>query len=147
MSIFSFENDKADKWSNRGELQQWSREHSTARRALFTPFKVARGPGRKTKLMKVRVTEGIDEHGVHFKIEDDWTKPENSHRLLSASWVGRTTFGVDAEEGVDLGGDCRRQRSRACTSSAAHETCTTAIVQGKSKFVWADACDTDESTR
>ena len=147
LSIFSFENDKADKWSNRGELQQWSREHSTARRALFTPFKVARGPGRKTKLMKVRVTEGIDEHGVHFKIEDDWTKPENSHRLLSASWVGRTTFGVDAEEDVDLGGDYRRQRSRACTSSAAHETCTTAIVQGKSKFVWADACDTDESTR
>jgi len=142
MVISSFQSGQSDRWEHKGEEDKWSRRHTTARRALFTPYKVAKGPGRKTKLLTMRITEGVYENGQKFKLIDDWTKPSESHRLLEADWIGRTIFKVDLKEDVSLGGDYRRQRRRAFTSSAApsiHHTVNT------SKVSWADIQDSDES--
>ena len=105
---FGFANGRSDSWGNRGEGQRWCRIHRTPRRALFTPYKVARGPGRKTKLRVTRITEGINQLGQKFSIKDDWTNPERSHRRMAMSWIGKTTFEVDPEEDITLGGDYRR---------------------------------------
>ena len=115
--VFDFEKCKNDDWIERGENEKWCRWHRNPRRALFTPFKVARGPGRRTKLEATRVTEGINELGQRFRIEDDWRDPIQSHRILDTPWVGKTHFRVDPVEDQELGGDCRRQRDRAQLSS------------------------------
>ena len=103
---------------------------------------MAKGPGRKTKLLTIRTTEGIYENGQKFKVIDDWTKPADSHRFLEADWIGRTTFEVDENEDVSFGGDYRRQRRRAHQSSAAPSIHTTV---NTSKVSWADLQDSDES--
>ena len=59
--VFNFEKCKNDDWAERGENEKWCRWHRNPRRALFTPFKVAGGPGGRTKLEPTRITEGIDE--------------------------------------------------------------------------------------
>ena len=92
------------------------------RRAMFTPYKIPRGPGRRTKLKKIRVTEGVTEGGQEFRFEDDWAKPENSNKILSMNWIGSISFEVEAEEDISLGGDCRRQRIRV--DSIAVASCT-----------------------
>ena len=68
------------------------RLHATPRQSMFTPFKIPRGPGRNTKLSQTRITEGVDERGVQFKIIDDWTVPSHAHRLLESAWIGTTGF-------------------------------------------------------
>ena len=115
--VFSFEKGKNDDWIERGEGEKWCRWHRNPRRALFIPFKVARGPGRRTKLEATRVTEGINELGQRFRIEDDWRDPIQSHRILDTPWVGKTHFRVDPVEDQELGGDCLRQRDRAQSNS------------------------------
>ena len=58
-----------DYWSERGERGRWVRVHATPRTTDFLPWKVARGPGRKTRLMPVRLTQGVDDNGCSFKIK------------------------------------------------------------------------------
>ena len=82
-----------DSWSSARGGGRWLREHRTTRRALFTPYKVAGGPDRETRMMRYRVTTGACScNGERFKITDDWMKPSNTHRLLKSSWVGTTEF-------------------------------------------------------
>jgi hypothetical protein len=47
-----------DSWSREGKDGRWTRIHRSGRRSLFTPFKVAGGPGVKTSLKKIRITRG-----------------------------------------------------------------------------------------
>ena len=82
-----------DSWSSTGKGGAWIRAHRTPRRALFTPFKVAGGPDRDIRMKRYRITTGTYINGGEkFKITDDWLKPNNSHRLLKASWTGITDF-------------------------------------------------------
>ena len=49
----------------------WMKTHRTPRRALFTPHRVAGGPGKDIKLEKSRVTVGtFVGSGEKFRIED-----------------------------------------------------------------------------
>ena len=144
-NVSSFSEKRSDRWNERGENQQCVRSHSTSRRAFFTPFKIPRGPGRKTKLMNIRITEGTSLDGKKFVIKDDWTKPSNSHRLLTTNWVGRTTFTVDPDEDIDLGGDYRRQRLRAQPSLETPHRSTTSSTPKPSTVSWADLLDSDDS--
>ena len=82
------------------------------------------------------------ENGQKFKVIDDWTKPADSHRMMEADWIGRTTFKVDVNEDVNLGGDYRRQRRRVHHDSAApsiHNNVNTP------KVSWADIQDSEDS--
>jgi hypothetical protein len=82
-----------DSWSSTGDGGRWRREHRSRRRALFTPYKVAGGPDRETRMKRCRVTEGVySDTGEGFRIVDDWMKPNNTHRLLRCSWTGTTEY-------------------------------------------------------
>ena len=61
-----------DAWLSRGANQQWVRQHGAPRRPLFTPCRVARGPRHADKLAGLRMPEGVDMNGTHFKTEDDY---------------------------------------------------------------------------
>jgi hypothetical protein len=87
-----------DSWSKDGKDGRWTRVHRSARKALFTPFKVAGGPGTKTPLKKLRVTRGqFLDSGRTFKIIDDWSVRANAHRLLEGTWLGTTDFRETSE--------------------------------------------------
>ena len=77
---------------SRGANQRWVRQHGAPRRSLFTPCRVARGPRHADELAGVRVTEGIDMNGTHFKTEDDWRAPGRAHFVRDLPWTGTTTF-------------------------------------------------------
>ena len=48
-----------DSWSKQGQGGRWTRVHRSARRSLFTPFKVAGGPSSKNGVLKrIRITRG-----------------------------------------------------------------------------------------
>ena len=52
-----------DFWKSRGEGGAWQRVHAKPRRALFTPFKVAKGPASHEKLNIFRFTKGVTQSG------------------------------------------------------------------------------------
>ena len=82
-----------DSWGKQGQDGRWTRVHRSARRALFTPFKVAGGPGKRSNLKRLRVTRGrFFSTGREFKIIDDWTVASHAHRLLEGAWIGTTDF-------------------------------------------------------
>ena len=97
------EGDKAaerhvDSWGREGKDGRWTRNHRSARRALFTPFKVAGGPSMKIPMKKIRITRGkFFDGGKTFKIIDDWTVRANAHRMLESSWIGTTDFRESAD--------------------------------------------------
>lgn len=125
-----------DKWDERGEKGQWVRRHSTPRSALFTPFRVPHGPGRKTRLAARRETIGISESGEPFHIIDDWTRKSLAHRLMPGKWTGMTVFKVMAFDDAEFGGDQRRQREQA----AGHGD----VGAHSKRLVWADVTDNNE---
>ena len=50
---------------------------------MFTPHRVAGGPGRDIELDKVRITIGtFVASGERFKIEDQYTEPRAAHMML-----------------------------------------------------------------
>ena len=60
---------------------------------MFTPHRVAGGPGRDIKLTKTRVTIGtFVASGEQFKIIDHYTEPKAAHMMLEHAWVGTTEF-------------------------------------------------------
>ena len=60
---------------------------------MFTPHRVAGGPGRDIKLKKTRVTIGtFVASGEHFKIVDQYTEPRAAHMMLEHAWVGTIEF-------------------------------------------------------
>ena len=81
-----------DDWISRGDKGCWHRRHCTPRVSLFTPYKVARGPASRIPLSHVRFTRGVTESGQAFEFHDDWTVPEQKHRVLEEPWVGYTIF-------------------------------------------------------
>ena len=94
----------------RGEDGQWVRLHRTPRASLFTPFRVPRGPGRKSRRALIRHTVRVDETGMKFDITDDWTHPGVAHCVLPQRWTGITIFRTSAFDDQGFGGDQRRQR-------------------------------------
>ena len=108
---------------------------------MFTPFKIPRGPGRKTKLKVTRTTEGIDDLGQKFVVKDNWTDQAHAHALRERPWVGRTSFVVDPEEDVNYGGDYRRQRAQVIND---YEHTTSSLLpkagdeRRSSRVSWAD---------
>ena len=101
-----------DRWEERGEQGRWTRVNRTPRAALFNPRRVARGPGRGSRLSIIRETVGIDETGRKFSFSDDWTKSKESP-VLGRRWTGMTTFRTVSFDDKRYGGDQRRQRERA----------------------------------
>ena len=84
-----------DNWKSKGEAGIWHRIHTKPRRALFTPFKVAKGPASNENLSVIRFTKGVSQSGHKFEFHDKWQESRNSHRLLDELWVGCTTFVVE----------------------------------------------------
>ena len=99
----------ADHWSERGELGRWVRVHSTPRTEKFDPNMAPRGPGRKTKLQGIRVTQGVRSNGEKFREEDVWNSG-HTETTQTQPWTGTTTFMVDKTYSKEYGTDQRRQR-------------------------------------
>ena len=114
-----------DRWGSRGNEGTWHRIHKTPRRALFTPYKVSKGPADDKLLNSIRFTRGITESGTAFEFHDDWTKESNSHRLMEEKWIGCTVF-VEANK-------CSLVRSQ-------EELRPITRGKSKSKISWADEC-------
>ena len=82
-----------DSWAMAGTGGRWVRTHRTPRRALFTPHRVAGGPGREVHLLKTRVTTGkFLNTGEEFRSEDRYTDPRAAHLMLEHAWVGTSEF-------------------------------------------------------
>ncbi len=79
-----------DQWD--AQQSNWTRVHHRPRATLFTPFKVANGPGEDHHVGRLRVTRGIFADGTHFEEVDEWRKSEDAHRRLRQSWIGSTEF-------------------------------------------------------
>ena len=91
-----------DRWKTRGAGGIWHRWHVTPRRTLFTPFRVAKGPGKDVPMKHNRLTVGITKDGEHFEVVDDWSLPKNSHRKIDTPWIGYTVFAEEREDVRDL---------------------------------------------
>ena len=98
-----------DHWKSRGEGGVWQRVHSKPRKALFTPFKVAKGPEKSESLNIKRFTKGVTQSGRKFEFHDEWQRSENAHRLLEEKWIGCTTFVVKGRANLH---DLQRDRLR-----------------------------------
>ena len=59
---------------------------------FFTPYRVAKGPGRDVSLQRARFTFGVTASGDKFEFYDDWTRPGNAHRVLEEPWLGYILF-------------------------------------------------------
>ena len=82
-----------DSWGRDGRGGRWTRIHRSARRALFTPYKVAGGPSSRVPLKRLRITRGkFVATGKPFKVIDDWSVRANAHRVLEGAWIGTTDF-------------------------------------------------------
>ena len=86
------EGEAPDAWVAKGERGEWTMNHRTFRREMFTPLDVGGGPSRKCRILPCRRTIGRFKGGQRFEIQDYWCKPEQGHRLLDEEWVGKTTF-------------------------------------------------------
>lgn len=110
-----------DSWGRERKDGRWTRIHRSARRALFTPFKVAGGPSSKTPLTNIRITrEKFFASGKTFKVIDDWTVRANAHRLLDRSWIG-TTDVREVADYVDDDSDEEQKRSEGEEDDNQHE--------------------------
>ena len=130
-----------DKWSERGEKEQWVRVHRVPREELFTPYRVPRGPGKKTRLKSTRRTIGVDEFGKEFDFIDDWTEENRAHKMMSSRWTGITLFATVAYDDKVFGGDQRRQRQRSegFSRSGGGPSISTRATEVKKS--WADYSD------
>ena len=60
---------------------------------MFTPHRVAGGPGGEVLLNKIRITNGTYVGtGEGFQIIDDYSVASSAHRMLSKGWIGTTHF-------------------------------------------------------
>ena len=84
-----------DHWMSRGGQGVWHRIHSKPRRAMFTPFRVAKGPSKSESLSVIRFTKGVTQSGRRFEFHDNWHDSKNAHRMLEEKWIGCTTFVVE----------------------------------------------------
>ena len=92
---------------------------------------------RKTKLKGTRVTQGIDDLGHKLRSSSLRTILQirlTLTRYLSIRRGGRPSLGVDPEEDITLGGDCRHQRAWVSQTPAQHTTTCKML----SRASWAD---------
>lgn len=133
-SIVSFgDASKCDYWSERGEKGRWVRVHVTPRTTSFAPGNAPRGPGRKTRLVDMRSTQGVDSVGRRFQQEDDWTR-NPCPTTVGPAWTGRTTFLVDKNHTNLYGTDQRRQRIEVSNFSSANADMNLDYDDGSSTF-------------
>ncbi len=71
--------------------QGWRRNHVRLRRQLFSPMSTSAGP-RPSELKEHRVTEIMYADGTKERLEDRWTDPALSERLMARPWRGATVF-------------------------------------------------------
>ena len=112
--------DGADKWMCRGQGGLWKRLHNTWRLALFTPFKVPRGPTQGSRLLRYRRTDGVYHDGEAFTWIDDWSD-NNGHALLSRAWRGTTSFVSEGEFRAETSAGANpwgSSSSSSCSSSS-----------------------------
>ena len=102
------------RWKTRGKKGVWHRWHVTPRISLFTPYRVAKGPGKGTALSSSRFTCGVTASGESFEFFDDWTTLANRHRVLTESWVGYTIFKERSVSNLEVQLD---RPSKHCTTS------------------------------
>ena len=86
------EKNVGDDWISRGAGGKWIRAHRTARKSLFTPCRVPRGPAHPDMFSVVRRTIGVNNKGNKFEIVDNWKDSHCSHRLMEDPWTGTTEF-------------------------------------------------------
>ena len=43
-------------------------------------------------LSHIRFTRGVMASGKTFEFHDDWTRPENRHKVLEEDWIGYSVF-------------------------------------------------------
>ena len=101
-----------DRWRSRGYRGVWHRWHITPRQALFTPFRVTKGPGKDVALRASRFTCGVTRSGKKFELYDDWTRLDRRHMLMDEPWLGYTVFTEEGASYADF------QNSRGGESSA-----------------------------
>ena len=88
-----------DSWLYNGAGGIWKRSHRTPRRSMFTPHRVAGGPGPDITLEGTRVTVGTYvASGRAFKIVDSYCVADDAHRLLQHAWIGTTEFHEKKDE-------------------------------------------------
>ena len=88
-----------------GEGGEWKRAHRTPRRALFTPHRVAGGPGRDAVMITKRISKGTFVRSrKEFTIIDDYADPDCTHRILANAWIGITIIHKEKkkEDPVDV---------------------------------------------
>ena len=112
-----------DSWGRDRAGGRWTRIHRSARRALFTPFKVSGAPSAKTPLKRIRITRSkYLASGRSFKVIEDWTVRANAHRVLEGAWLGTTDFREVAEFIDDDSDEERAQDSAEEPELAARES-------------------------
>ena len=91
-----------DSWMTGGVRGEWKRAHRTPRRALFTPHRVAGGPGRDAIMLTKRITKGTYVGtGEEFVIVDDYADPNCAHRILKNAWIGTTLIHEKVKPEID----------------------------------------------
>ena len=79
-------------WIEHGIGRVKMREHSAARRQLFTPLNVRFGPLNKMEVGSIRTTIGKFNHGGIFTKADHWSNVKDQNRQLYSGWKGITVF-------------------------------------------------------
>ena len=94
-----------DSWIWVGENGEWIRAHRTPRRSMFTPHRVAGGPGKEVLLNKIRITNGTYVGtGESFQIIDDYCVASSAHKMLAHGWVGTSHFReIDQQVEIKIG--------------------------------------------
>ena len=100
---------------------------------MFDPKRVPHGPGRKTRLLALRETIGVDECGKRFEVSDNWTHG-SPQPAMSKRWTGITVFKTIPADDRLFGGDQRRQRDRAGQVSSSLP---------RRRVAWADLIDNE----
>jgi hypothetical protein len=102
-----------DSWMTGGVRGEWKRAHRTPRRALFTPHRVAGGPGRDAIMLTKGITKGTYVGtGEEFTIVDDYADPNCAHRIMPNAWIGTTLIHEQMTPDVDGDPADVKKRSR-----------------------------------
>ena len=99
---------QADQWAPACQLNGLARLHLKARRAMFTPMKVAKGPVNALAVGDWRVTVGEFVSGGSFCKVEEWKTMQEPHEQMPRPWKGTTYF-------VSSAGDCKgASQRRSC---------------------------------
>ena len=102
-----------DSWVLLGFGGFWKRVHRIPLMAMFTPRRVAGGPGRGITLKGTRVTKGTYvASGRKFQITDFFDDPNDAHRMMSHGWIGTLEMHQDINVGkqeIKQGGDKKKE--------------------------------------